>query len=359
MHPILTQGRRLGLYLMLFLQAGVVLGELVARVGDAPRAQAMVLVVPLVLFHGFTCLASWYVAKSLPLEKANLGRLLVGQLAAASIAGVTLLLAGAGWAALLQESGEMAGTRALFRASATLLFVFGLLLYSVAAAVHYLLGALERSREAEARAYELKILAREAELRALRAQIDPHFLFNSLNSISSLTGSDPAAARRMCSLLADFLRRGLRLEGVATHTLAEELELVTTYLEIEEVRFGERLRVERRIAPESLERPVPPLILQPLVENAVGHGIAHLVEGGAVEIGAEVRGERLRLEVVNACDEERPRRQGEGIGLGNVRRRLEAAFGREARLSTREESGVFRVELTLPAPPAAAVEAVA
>ena len=162
----------------------------------------------------------------------------------------------------------------------------GALLFWLAAACHYLLIAFEASRDAETRAIELDLLAREAELRALRAQIDPHFIFNSLHSISALTASDPAAARRMCLLLADFLRETLRLGSNSRITLADELALAERFLAIEQVRLGARLQVTRETDPAGGDCLVPPLLLQPLVENAVVHGIAQLVEGGTIRLAA-------------------------------------------------------------------------
>src|SRR5262249_49528922 len=142
------------------------------------------------------------------------------------------------------------------------------------------------ARDLERTALEAKVQTRDAELRALRAQINPHFLFNGLNAVASLAGSDPMRARQMCVMLADFLRRSLALGGRAEVTLAEELELAERYLEIERVRFGSRLEVALDVEPETLHCMVPALVLQPLVENAVTHGIAQSLEGGAVRIGA-------------------------------------------------------------------------
>ena len=159
-----------------------------------------------------------------------------------------------------------------------------MLLFLLSLAVHYVLLAFEAAREAERRQLELEILAREAELRALRAQIDPHFLYNSLNSISALTGSDAPGARRMCLLLADFLRNTLEVSARQRIPLAEELALAERYLSIEQVRFGSRLRIERRVDETAPACLVPPLLLQPLVENAVTHGIARLLEGGVIRL---------------------------------------------------------------------------
>ena len=139
--------------------------------------------------------------------------------------------------------------------------------------------SVEESRAAETRALELQLLAREAELKTLRAQIDPHFLFNCLHSISALTGTDPPAARRMCLLLGEFLRTSVKLGAQDRIPFADELALAERYLEIERVRFGSRLAIERAIADGVGSCAVPALLLQPLVENAVTHGIAHLRGG--------------------------------------------------------------------------------
>ena len=126
------------------------------------------------------------------------------------------------------------------------------------------------------------VLTREAELRALRAQVDPHFLDNSLNSISVSTASYPAGARRMCILLADFLRNTLSVSAHESIRLADELALADRFPDIEQVRVGSRLKVERRVDVSAVDCLVPPLILQPLVENAVTHGIAGMLDGGLI-----------------------------------------------------------------------------
>jgi LytS/YehU family sensor histidine kinase len=207
---------------------------------------------------------------------------------------------------------------------------------------------LEQSRAAEKKALELQVLAREAELRALRAQIDPHFLFNSLNSISALTVPDPAAARRMCLLLADFMRTALSVGGKEQITFAEELRLTESFLEIEKVRFGTRLIVEYRIDPDCGECLIPPLLIQPLVENAVTHGIAPLIEGGTISVQANRRGGTLEIVLENPYEDEASRKSGTGLGMRNVRERLANRFAGDARFESDRSDGRFRVALRLP-----------
>jgi LytS/YehU family sensor histidine kinase len=189
----------------------------------------------------------------------------------------------------------------------------------------YALDAADRGEEAARKALESDLASRDAELRALRAQVDPHFLFNCLHSISAMTSRDPAAARRMCLELADFFRASIKAGAEQRIPLADELQLVRGYLGIEQVRFGDRLRVEVDDAGEGGGTMVPPLLLQPLVENAVRHGIATLVEGGAVRVTVKSSPGRVEIVVENPFDPD-GRRPGTGVGLANVRGRLETAY---------------------------------
>jgi len=283
----------------------------------------------------------------MPLATTGAGSLLVTWLAAAAVSSGL-------WLALIRAAGALLAPawpalEMRLDGGGGVVFGFGLLLFVLAAALHYLMLAVERSREAETRGLALQVLAREAELKALRTQIDPHFLFNSLNSISALTTADPAGARRMCLLLGEFLRLSLKLGARDRIPLAEELSLVERFLDIEQVRFGDRLGARVTLDPAAARCEVPALLLQPVVENAVRHGIAELVEGGVVAVQADRHGDRVSLTIENPCDASRRGRAGAGVGLRNVRARLSAAFGATARLEIAERGGRYRVEVTLPA----------
>jgi LytS/YehU family sensor histidine kinase len=229
-----------------------------------------------------------------------------------------------------------------------LLFGMGVLLYLLSAGLHYTALAVETSRAAERRAAEARTLAREAELQALRAQINPHFLFNSLHSIAALATMDGARAREMCVRLSGFLRGTLGLAGRESIPLREELALARAYLEVEQVRFGQRLRVEEEIEPACEDCAVPALLLQPLVENAVKHGIAGLVEGGSIRLAARRSGASVSITVENAFDPETPAPHNLGMGLAHVRRRLQVRYGEDAAFQAGPSDGVYRVVLRLP-----------
>jgi two-component system sensor histidine kinase AlgZ len=348
MHPILAEWRRLGAYLTAWALLGVLLAALLVTAAPFSWLEATLFAVPLAVLYGFVGLGSFWICRAAPLELARLLRTLVMQLVAAVVSAVFWLVASQGWALVLDRYGPLPGLAAGQTEAAPLLFGLGVVLYLLAAALHYLLGAFEASQEAERRALELEIASREAELRTLRAQIHPHFLFNSLNSINALIASRPEEARRLCVRLADFLRRSLTLGSRERIPLTEELDLAESLLAIEKVRFGERLTIEVEAGEKLDPCTVPPLVLQPLVENAVTHGIAQMLDGGTVRIEVERRGEALFLAVENPRDPDSPESKGAGIGLRNVRRRLAALYGEDADITVRAERDTFRVELRLP-----------
>jgi two-component system sensor histidine kinase AlgZ len=348
MNPILARGDRLGLYLASWAVIGGLLASTVVRPGGFAWGGALVVLVPVTLVYGFICLSSWYVCRATPPRASSVSNLLINIGGASIVASASWLLLGQGWARIVSHVQALADVPALYARDRLLLFTVGMLLYLLAIAVHYVMIAVEESRAAETRALELQLLAREAELKTLRAQIDPHFLFNCLHSISALTGTDPAAARRMCLLLGEFLRTSVKLGAKDRIPFAEELALAERYLEIERVRFGPRLAIDRAIEDGVGTCAVPALLLQPLVENAVTHGVSHLVDGGTVRLEARRTDGELSVAIENRCDPDRPKRPRTGVGLQNVRKRLAAQYGVAASLQIDESADRFRVELRLP-----------
>jgi LytS/YehU family sensor histidine kinase len=348
MHPILGRPWRLVVYLAIWIPLGVLLAALLALQGALGWRDALVVAVPLSVAYGFLSLSAWYVTGGAPVERVGPLRVAVTAVTASFVSSAVWLLLARGWMGLVVSLLIRADVTGSFRTGAPTLFGFGFLLYLLAMAVSYLAAAFEVSRDAEQRGFELQVLAREAELRALRAQIDPHFLFNSLQSISALTTADPAAARRMCLLLADFLRDTLALGARERIPLASELALAERFLAIEQVRFGARLQTEVTAEAAARDCAVPPLLLQPLVENAVTHGVAHALDGGWVRVRAEKRAASVAVTVENPCDPERPAGRGTGLGLRNVRERLQSVYGHDAALSIDERDGRFVARLEIP-----------
>jgi two-component system, LytTR family, sensor histidine kinase AlgZ len=350
MHPILERSGWFAfvLYLGLWVLVGGLLTMLLAGRTGLSGLEAAFIAIPVASAYAFVCLSSWYVARGQPIVSTTLTRVLITGVSAAVLSSAVWLALSRGWIALAVRYGWLPPL-AQTSGHESLIFGFGILVYLLSLAVSYLLDNFERTRDAERRALEVQVLAREAELRSLRSQIDPHFLFNCLHSISALTTVNPAAARRMCLLLGDFLRETIALGAEAGITVARELKLAERFLEVERIRFGDRLDVEIAAAPEAEACIVPPLLLQPIVENAVTHGIAHLLERGTIRITATSTPVRLSMVIENPCDADRPRGTGTGVGLANVRARLRTLHGTEASVSAAEREGRWRVEVSLPA----------
>lgn len=207
----------------------------------------------------------------------------------------------------------------------------------------------DRAHAQERLAAELQAQLAQARLDAISAQLNPHFLFNALNSIAELVHHDAARADRMLVGLSALLRRSLDTSRLQWVSLREELVLLAEYLEIEKVRLGERLQVHWHVAEDCLDEAVPPLLLQPLVENAVVHAIARRLRPGSVRIRAGLVPTALWLEVEDDGAEGQADVEGHGIGLANTRGRLQALYGDDAALSFEQTgAGGTRVSLRLP-----------
>jgi hypothetical protein len=209
-------------------------------------------------------------------------------------------------------------------------------------------AAAEISENVESlRQREMHRLVSQAELRALQSQINPHFLFNALNTVYGTIPREAASARRMVLNLAGIFRYFLQTDETFV-PLAREMEIVRAYLEVEQMRLGERLKVEIEEEPAALEVPIPVLSVQPLVENAVKHGLARRTEPGLLRINAKLSGGDLRVSVENSGSGEAAPNSGSGVGLRNVRRRLEICYGPPAILSLSVRADWTTAELRIP-----------
>ncbi len=223
--------------------------------------------------------------------------------------------------------------------------------WSIVAIAHAFIFS-QRVRDREQQTLHLEARLATSRLQALQMQLNPHFLFNTLNSIASLVHENPRAADEMITSLSEFLRLTLKTSDRSEVSLREEMEFLDHYLAIEQIRFGDRLRIEKQIAPEFLAASVPVLILQPLVENAIKHGIEKKLGPGVVTITASRTGDTLQLQVRDNGHGLQPTAGApipEGVGLSNIRARLHELAGDTAALQIRNlvESG-FVAEIRLP-----------
>jgi LytS/YehU family sensor histidine kinase len=226
-----------------------------------------------------------------------------------------------------------------------------LMTYAAVAGLSYALGYNREAHERQLHEVHLEARLTQARLRTLEAELHPHFLFNTLHAISTLVHSNPEAADRMISRLSDLLRLTFDRTGAPRVTLQEELEFLQKYLEIEQTRFQDRLSLRFEIDPETLDAEVPRLILQPLVENAIKHGISPRAGQGLIQISSQRRGDRLWLEVsdngVGLTAGTRARLDS-GVGLSNTRDRLECMYRDAQRLEFSETAGGLAVRVEIP-----------
>jgi two-component system, LytTR family, sensor histidine kinase AlgZ len=338
MHPLFQNWRAPLLYLAVWMPLGAILGLLISVAGSLTATETTAIILPITLVLALICLSPWYACRALPLRSASAWRLFGQHLLAALVVSSAILILARLIAIGL--SGILPNLDQRLKSADPVLAAMVVMIYLLSIAMHYVVIEAQTSRRSE-------LLAREAQLRALKAQVNPHFLFNSLNSISALTASDPMRAREMCIQLADFLRTSLRLGERPSIPFREEIELTNMYLKVEQVRFGNRLRLSLDIEPACQDCDVPALLIQPLVENSVKHGIALLDQGGEILMLGRRQRDTLRFSIENPYDPHAPSSRS-GIGLTNVRRRLEARYGTAAKLEVEASEDIYRVTLTLP-----------
>ena len=231
-------------------------------------------------------------------------------------------------------------------------FSWGILLFGWLC-LYYFYHLFDRLNRSEIERFRLMTSVKEAELRALKSQVNPHFIFNSLNSLRALVDEDPARARMAVTQLANLLRYSLQSGQLETVPLEDELNVVNDYLALEQVRHEERLRLRLDIAPEALQLRIPPMLLQTLVENAVKYGITLRPEGGEIAIVARNSGRALRIQVYNPGEIAPDKRESStGVGLHNAAERLRLIFGEGATLRLRSDQtpGQVVAEAVIPLP---------
>jgi sensor histidine kinase YesM len=354
MHPVLSSVRSLTWYFLVWLALGVAVAGVFAWTNTTHWRNALWFAVPVCVAYSFVLPSAYYVCRAMPFSQRRLG---VG---IALFASTSVVAGGVGWGICLGWNVLGQGLEQDW-AGIVMTPTLGLTLFAVAAGLylssllmHDVLIAMDQVHAAQRREVQSLALAQAAELQMLRTQINPHFLFNCLNSISALTSSDAAGARSMTIALAQYFRQTLSLSEQATIPLEQEVAHCQSFLAIERQRFGDKLSVQTQLQDLARTALVPPMLLQPLVENAVKHGIAQRADAGVLVIQARVQGSWLHLSVENPT-ESHPvgthsahGADGLGLGLRNCQQRLLSLYGDQARLTRRVTTETFVVELTLP-----------
>lgn len=354
MHPILSRPQRLLWYVLAWIIPGILLAWALVAAHSVVWHSALFFALPTVLLYGFILTSSYYLCLSLPIRQRTAPRVVAVFGSASLLISVLWVMLCIFWSNIIGDATGHPGMVLLDRQLTILLFVAAVLAYLVSLLAHDVFIAFENIRSAERQQLASQLQARDAELQMLRSQINPHFLFNSLNSISALTSINAAAARDMAIELGSFYRKTLALAEQTQIALGEEVELCQYFLAIEKIRFGEKLQVSWAIDPATVTAQVPAMFMQPLIENAIKHGICNLGDGGVIQIKSVVENGWLHIAISNPVESESPSAIGTATGLKNFKARIHNLYPERSRISWYKAHNNFYLDLIIPFEPAVA-----
>ncbi len=312
--------------------------------------EATVWTLPPMAVELFICLSTWYLCRMTSLNEWYLVKTIWTHIMAALLLNGIWLLLVMFYSNALDLVFKKETWGGGFGEALPFFFAVGLSLYFIAILTHYLVLVVEKNRRAEEEVLKQSLLAGRAELKALKATVHPHFLFNSLNLLGPLMRTSTERAQTVVSQLSDFLLYSLRYGKRELVTVGDEVEHVENYLGIESVRLGERLQLRFDIDEVVLGAHILPLTLLPLVENAIKHGIGQCLDGGTLFISIKgVSGSgNIRITISNPFEEPSRPVRGEGLGLRTLKQRLEGYYGSRGRLQSWKDGYIFNVELEFP-----------
>ena len=285
----------------------------------------------------------WYSIRYNSLEEVSVFRLFLFHFIAASIlCGIWVYISYAIYQPFITEENHF------LRDGLPSKIFAGYIMYTIYLVFFYAVNYYQSLKEKIKKEGEYKALIREAELQALKSQINPHFLFNSLNSISALTVSDPVKAQEMVINLSSFMRYSLMHNEKEMVSFSRELENIKLYLSIEKIRFGKKLNAEFEIDVHCLDAEIPNMILQPLFENAIKYGVYETTEQVTIKTTCKCEGNVLKIIIVNDFDASTLKRKGEGIGLRNIRKRMEIIYNQPDLMKITDHKTSYEVQLIIP-----------
>ncbi len=345
-HPFTSQRRALIIYIIAWLTLAVVNVLVLRFYRDLPLSNAIAEAIVSVFLFGLLGMIIWYPTRYIPFRKETP----IYSFLAHAIAGFLIifvwLFSSVGILNALFNEDE--AYREFLTESLIWRGVLGALVYLVLVLIYYLVSYARTLRERAKAEEKLKTLVKESELNLLKSQINPHFLFNSLNSISSLISSNPEEAREMIIRLSDFLRYSLKHREHELVSLEEEIIRMKDYLSIEQIRFGDKLKYDLSINSECGKIKVPTMILQPLVENAIRHGVYESLDPVNIRFKCLIKGDMLILTLENDYDPDIPPSRGTGVGLQNVSERIRLAYDGRGMIEYKANQGIFTVKLNIP-----------
>lgn len=345
-HPIAGNRTSLVAYVSIWIILAIIQMLILISVFELEPVIALVDSLVVNLIHGVVGLAIWYPIRFNPVKSGNYFAPMVNIIATCLLTifiwlGASFLILSRIFASNETYLVFLDNSLVIRAISDTLMFVILVLVFSLSA---YNLNLKEKINNEN----NLRTLVREAELNMLKTQINPHFIFNSLNSLSLLTKKNPEKAREMIIKLSEFLRYSLRFGEKENITLNEELDSMEKYLDIEKIRFGEKLFYKKEVEQEALGYLIPNMILQPIFENAIKHGVYESIKPIQIELKVKIVDKSLHISISNEYDPDIIPEKGTGIGLKNIRDRLVLLFGRYDLIKYSGNNGIFSISLIIP-----------
>jgi sensor histidine kinase YesM len=301
------------------------------------------------VFTGILCgfgLSWWYPSRYISIEQSPLTKVLISHFISAVISATFWILLG--YAVMIGILGFGDKYESFLFSSLPWRFIIGLIFYALLASFYYMITYYTGFQERIIKESELKNLVTVAELRSLKFQINPHFIFNSLNSMSALTEINPKKAKEMILKLADFLRYILATNEREKNKLSEELKNIRLYLEIEKIRFEDKFEFMEQINEGCERAEIPNMILQPLFENVIKHAVYETLDKVQLTLKCDYENGFLKIHLQNNYDESTSPKKGAGVGLKNIEERLKLIYHQDNLMEVKKEKGIFSITLFIP-----------
>lgn len=345
-NPFVKNVKSFSIYLLSWIFISMVHASILYYVINFPLTNCIVdsLVYNFIFF--ILGISFWYSTKFISFEAYSTLKVVTNHITAAFFASGLWILLGY-WILTSVFSQERNYLNFLFDSLVWRFFV-GMLFYLIIVAVIYIIIYYGNFQDKVLREAELKTLVKEAELKSLKYQINPHFIFNALNSISALTISEPSLAQEMTINLSTFLRKTLSSNEIQISKLEEELKNSKLYMDIEKIRFGDKFTYSEEIGEGCCDLEVPSMILQPIFENAIKHGVYESIDPVNIHFKCEEHFEYMKITITNNYDEEAVPHKGEGIGITNIQSRLRMIYNQDNLLKFSKKDGLFTVTIFIP-----------
>ena len=347
-NPILKSLKNINYYLIFWSTIAIISANLLYIGTDIGLYPSLADGFTFSLVLGALGLAFWYPARYIPIEKYSTSKIVIGHVVGAIFTTTVWILIS--YLLVVGVFGFRHNYPPFLYSTLSWRILIGLLFYALFVSFYYMIIYYTGFQERTVKEAELKTLVTEAELKSLKFQINPHFIFNSLNSMSALTELDPVRARQMIIKLADFLRFILKTNELEKNKLREELNNIRLYLDIEHVRFEDKFEYVENIGEGCSNVEIPTMILQPLFENAIKHAVYETLGKVVLKLNCELKDGFLKIVLENNFDKSAPQKKGAGVGIKNIRDRLKLIYQQDSLLDVKEEKGNFIVTLYIPLP---------